>query len=379
MTRIPATATVLHPSAESPGAESLGVDTLRAEAAGAEPPPAPAVGAERAAGEAAGEPAPGSRCLAMFPGQGSQRPGMAADLVRRYPDTAGRIFEMADDVLGIPLTKLCVSGSAEELRRTDVTQPAIAATSLAVLEVLRAGGFEASGVAGHSLGEYTALAAAGVLDARSVLRLVRRRGELMAEVGSRTPGAMAAVIGLPAERVEALCRDVTGTGVVEIANYNDPGQTVVSGLAEAVARVEALAARAGAERIVRLDVGAPFHCSLMRDIEAEFGAELDRHVFAEPQVPVLSAVTGGYVRRAEEVRLLLRRQLVEPVRWVDTVRRAVADGHSLLVEVGPGRVLTGFVKRIAPDVRALGTARPQAIEALLATAGHGAPRPAVPA
>ncbi|AEH10371.1 ACP S-malonyltransferase [Candidatus Protofrankia datiscae] len=374
MTRIPGTATVHRPDTKVSRAE-----VARAEALGAQVSQAPAFGAGQTAGGAAGERVPGTRCLAMFPGQGSQRPGMAADLVRRYPDTAGQIFAMADDVLGLPLTKLCVSGSAEELRRTDVTQPAIAATSLAVLEVLRAGGFEASGVAGHSLGEYAALAAAGVLDAQSVLRLVRRRGELMAEVGSRTPGAMAAVIGLPAERVEALCRDVTGTGVVEIANYNDPGQTVVSGLTEAVAHIETLAARAGAERIVRLDVGAPFHCSLMRDIEAEFGVELDRHVFAEPQLPVLSAVTSSYVRRAEEVRLLLRRQLVEPVRWVDTVRRAVADGHNLLVEVGPGRVLTGFAKRIVPDVRALGTARPQAIDALLATAGQGASRPAVPA
>ncbi len=317
-------------------------------------------------GEAEGESVPGTRCLAMFPGQGSQRPGMAAALIERYPDTAGRIFAMADDVLGLPLTRLCVSGSAEELRRTDVTQPAITATSLAVLEVLRAGGFEASSVAGHSLGEYAALAAAGVLDAESVLRLVRRRGELMADVGGRTPGAMAAVIGLPPDQVESLCRDVTDIGVVEVANYNDPEQTVISGLTEAVAHVETLAAQAGAERIVRLDVGAPFHCSLMRDIETEFGAELDRHVFGEPRVPVLSAVTGTYVQQPQDVRLLLRRQLVEPVRWVDTVRRAVADGHSLLVEVGPGRVLTGFAKRIAPDVQALGTARPQAIDVLLA-------------
>ena len=302
----------------------------------------------------------------MCPGQGSQRPGMAAELLDRYADAASPVFAMADEVLGMPLTRLCVAGSAAELRRTDVTQPAIVATSLAVLEVLRARGFAPAGAAGHSLGEYVALTAAGVLSAGSALQLVRRRGELMAEVGDRVPGVMVAVIGLPAERVAALCGLVTGGGVAEVANYNDPTQTVVSGHESSVEEVAAQALAAGAERVVRLAVGAPFHCSLMREIEAEFAAELDRHEFAEPSLPVLSAVTGGRVRTGAQARLLLRRQLTGPVRWVETLRHAASTGYDVLVEAGPGRVLAGFAKRTTPELPVYGTGSARAIEAVLA-------------
>jgi [acyl-carrier-protein] S-malonyltransferase len=299
----------------------------------------------------------------MCPGQGSQRPGMAAALLDRYPDVAGPVFELADDVLRLPLRRLCETGTAAELLPTEVTQPAVVATSLAVLAVLRDRGFAPVAVAGHSLGEYTALCAAGVLTATSALRLVRRRGELMAEVGDRVPGAMVAVIGLPAGAVEGLCAAVPGA---EIANYNDPLQTVVSGHRVSVERVADHAIAAGADRVVPLAVAAPFHCSLMAAVEAEFAAELDRHVFAEPELPVLSAVTAGYVRDADQARHLLRRQLTGSVRWTETVRLAVFDGADTLVETGPGRVLAGFAKRIVPELPVYGTGTARAIESLLA-------------
>jgi [acyl-carrier-protein] S-malonyltransferase len=307
------------------------------------------------------------RPLAMCPGQGSQRPGMAAELLDRYPTVAGPVFALAEDVLALPLRRLCVNGTAEELRRTDVTQPAVVTTSLAVLAVLADRGFVPAAVAGHSLGEYTALCAAGVLTAESALRLVRRRGELMAEVGDRVPGAMLAVIGLPAETVERLCVDVDGA---EVANYNDPAQTVVSGLRESVALIDRAAMAAGAERAVTLHVGAPFHCSLMAGIEAEFAAELNRHEFAEPRLPVLSAVTADYVKSAEQSRKLLRRQLTGPVRWVDTVRLASVSDIDAVVETGPGRVLAGFAKRTVPELPVYGTGNVRAIESLLARQPH---------
>ena len=312
----------------------------------------------------------GRRPLAMFPGQGSQRPGMAAELVKRHPQTAGAVFAAADTALGLPITDLCLSGTPEELRQTEVTQPAILATSLAIFAVLRANGFQPLAAAGHSLGEYAALTAAGVLTPEAALRLVRRRGELMAETAGRTAGAMMAVIGLPAQQIEELCafssHDAAGWGVAEVANFNDPQQTVVSGEDKAVEEVARLAAALGALHVVRLDVGAPFHCSLMRQIEDEFGDELDRHQFQPPQVPVISSVTGTAVRDAQEARCLLRRQLTGPVRWVDTVRQATALGCDALVEVGPARVLTGFAKRVVPELPSYGTGTRKDLDALLA-------------
>jgi [acyl-carrier-protein] S-malonyltransferase len=310
-----------------------------------------------------------SRILAMFPGQGSQRPGMAAELLARHPETAGKMFHLAESVTGLPLTRLCVDGDAEELQHTEITQPAIVATSLAVLEVLRQGGFQPHATAGHSLGEFSALTSAGVLEADAALALVQLRGELMAGVDRRTPGAMSAVIGMDIATVAELCAQAGRAGVVEVANHNDPGQTVVSGEAHAVGHLEKLARDAGAEKVVRLSVGAPFHCSLMRDIEEEFARELEQHRFSDPRIPVFSAVTGQPVRSGAEARDLLRRQLAGPVRWVDTMRRAARTfGCDRLVEIGPGRVLSGFAKRILPDTVVRSTGDPRRIDAVLRAA-----------
>ncbi|MBF5002553.1 ACP S-malonyltransferase [Nocardia sp. BSTN01] len=284
--------------------------------------------------------------LAMFPGQGSQRPGMAAAALDVFPEIARKVFSRAESATDLPLTELCVSGSKEQLTRTDITQPAVVTTSVAAWEGLRSTGFHPRAVAGHSLGEITALIAANVLEFESGLAIVRRRGELMAQVGELTGGAMAAIIGLETEQVERMC--ATATGLVEVANYNSPVQTVVSGDADGVNAVAAEAKRAGAKRAVRLDVGAAFHCSLMSTIEAEFAAELDRHEFRDPTITVISSITGTVVNDGEEFRRLLRSQLTRPVRWTQVMEVARQHDWHSHAELGPGKVLAGLVRAIDP-------------------------------
>ncbi|MER6347582.1 ACP S-malonyltransferase [Streptomyces sp. NPDC001595] len=311
-----------------------------------------------------------SGCLAMFPGQGSQRPGMAAHLLAEYP-AARRMFARADEILGLPLSEICVTGTEEELARTEVTQPAIAATSLAVWELLRDAGYEPAAIAGHSLGEYPALVAGGVLSLGSALELVRLRGRLMAEVSREVPGAMAAVLGLPAERVLAVCGTASGAGLVEVANYNEPLQTVISGHASAVEEAGRVALDAGAEKVVPLKVSAPFHCSLMSAVEEEFTQALAAHPFADPVLPVISSVTGDYVRSGAEARDLLRRQLTGPVRWVEVLRTAADHPVTAYTEIGPGRVLSGLARRTLDEVRTRSTGDPRRLTALYGALAPG--------
>lgn len=292
-----------------------------------------------------------ARTAFLFPGQGSQKVGMGRDFVERYPDLQSRYFDAADEILRFPISSLCFDGPEEDLRRTDNTQPAVFLVSMVVLDVLRANGVQPAAAAGHSLGEYSALVAAGVLDFADALRLVRRRGELMARVNETTPGAMAAVIGLPPEAVDGLCeavREADG-GVVEPANYNEPEQTVISGEGPAVEAAMGLAEEAGA-RVVKLPVGAPFHCSLMGVLADEFATALDDCTFRDPVLPVVANVTGDYVRTADEVKESLRRQVVGSVQWTETLRRLADDGYDTFVEVGPGRVLSGFSKKVNPNL-----------------------------
>ncbi len=306
----------------------------------------------------------------LFPGQGSQKVGMGLDFVEQYPELKARWFDAADDILGMPLSRLCFDGPEEELRRTENTQPALLVASMAILDVLRSAGVEPQAAAGHSLGEYSALVCAGALEFADALRVVRRRGELMARVNERTPGTMAAVIGLSPERVVGLCelaRHRTG-GVVEPANYNDPEQTVISGEAEPVARAMALAKQVGA-RVVPLRVGAPFHCSLMSVLTDEISAALDAATFADPRLPVVANVTADYVPTAGEVKEALRRQAAGTVRWTETMRRLAADGYDMFVEVGPGRVLTGFAMKIVPDLPVHSAGEVRRLSRLLAPLG----------
>ncbi|MBB5940175.1 ACP S-malonyltransferase [Streptomyces zagrosensis] len=293
----------------------------------------------------------------LFPGQGSQKVGMGQYLLENRPDLADTYYRAADDILGIPLSTLCWEGPEDALRDTAITQPAVFLTSLATLDVLREHGLRPDVVAGHSLGEYTALVAAGVLDWQDALRLVRRRGELMAAVNEQVPGAMAAVLGLDLATVEEICAKVAAeTGqVAEVANDNEPGQSVVSGQAEAIERVRVAAQEAGAVKAIALPVGAPFHCALMRGIEEEFAAELDRVTFREPQLPVISGVTAEHVTSAADITACLRRQLAGRVRWTGSVQLMADSGVTDFVEVGPGKVLSGLCRRIVPELTSFTT------------------------
>src|SRR5436309_12328207 len=309
-----------------------------------------------------------ARIAFMFPGQGSQRVGMGKDFVERYPRLLERYFTPADEILGFGITDLCFNGPEDQLVQTQNTQPAIFLISMAVVDVLREHGVEPQAAAGHSLGEYSALTCAGVLRFEDALRLVRRRGELMAGVNRRTPGAMAAIMGLPPERVDELCRVAReeGAGVVEPANYNTPEQTVISGESAAVQRASTLASEAGAQRVVPLQVGAPFHCSLMNDLKDEFAAELDKYPFRDPRIPIVANVTGDYVRTTDEVKEALRRQVAGSVRWTDSMRRLAADGYDTFVEAGPGRALGGMSLKINPGRATFAAGETSRVDLLLA-------------
>ncbi|MFF4324372.1 ACP S-malonyltransferase [Streptomyces sp. NPDC001568] len=292
------------------------------------------------------------RTAFVFPGQGSECVGMGRDLLALRPDLAGSYFRAADDLLGIPLARLCLEGSARDLEDPAVAQPAVFLTSLAALEVLRGEGVVPDAVAGHSLGEYAALVAAGVLEWTEALWLVRLRGELVATVGDRVGSATVAVIGLRRTDVTRMCAEARAAvgGVVEVAGENEPRQTVVSGQAEAVGHVTAAARVAGARTRV-LRTGGPFHSSLLREAEAEFTQTLIATDFRAPRVPLVSGVTGQWVTSAAEAVVALRTQLTSPVRWTGAVESLAASGADRFVEVGPGQVLGALVRKILPDAR----------------------------
>ena len=287
----------------------------------------------------------------VFPGQGSQFAGMGRDLAERYAQ-AREVFERADAALGEPLSRLCFEGPEEQLKLTANTQPAILTVSLAAFAVLKAGGVVFDGVAGHSLGEYSAVGAAGGLGVEDLVRTVRRRGQLMQEAVPVGVGAMSAVLGPAPDAVEAACREASSADEVAVAaNFNAPEQTVIAGHAAAVARAGELLQARGAKRVVALPVSAPFHSPLM--VPARVGLEpvLAGLALAELGVPLYNNVDATPVQAAEVVRMGLVRQVDAPVRWVELVQRMVADGFDTFVEVGPGSVLSGLVKRIARGVQ----------------------------
>lgn len=299
-----------------------------------------------------------SRLAFIFPGQGSQSVGMGRAHYEAHT-VARQLFERAEAVLGFSLSQLCFEGPEATLTRTENAQPALYVTGVIAVRLLEERGLVPAVVAGHSLGEYSALAAAGVFDFEDGLRAVRRRGELMAEVGDRVAGGMAAILGLPAEAVAELCAEASAAGddaVVEVANYNTPEQTVISGDTAALERAMALAKERGAKRALRLNVAAPFHSSRMRPLAEEMGRVLTDTPMNAPRLPVIANVTADYVRDPDAIREALTRQVAGSVRWTETIRRLAADDITTTVEAGPGRVLSGMTPRIVKDLRALDTA-----------------------
>jgi [acyl-carrier-protein] S-malonyltransferase len=307
----------------------------------------------------------------VFPGQGSQQVGMGRALAEAFAESR-EVFAAADAALGISLAQLCFEGPEAELQLTANTQPAILAASIAALRPLVARGVRPDWVAGHSLGEWTALVAAGSLSLADALRAVRRRGQYMQEAVPVGTGAMAAILGLSLEAIESACREAAMGEVVSPANVNSPGQVVIAGHKAAVERASAGCKARGAKRTVPLPVSAPFHCALMRPAQERLGPELDSLRFADPVPPLVNNVDAEAVRDGALCRSGLVRQVSAPVRWQEVVERLVREGVSTFVEVGPGSVLSGLVRKIAKDARVLNVDAPGSLEVTLAALTGGA-------
>jgi len=306
------------------------------------------------------------RAVVLCPGQGAQRVGMGQDLAERFP-AARAVFAEADAALDYPLSRLMWDGPEAELTLTHNAQPAILVHSLAVHAVVRER-LDAVAGAGHSLGEYTAYAAVGALGLPDAVRLVRRRGELMLDAGARRPGTMAAVIGMDGDRVVEICASVsTGDAVVVAANLNAPDQTVISGDPVAVERAGNALREAGARRVLPLKVSGAFHSPLMAPAQEGLTAALDAVALDDPAAPVIANASAEPVREARQARRLLAEQLTAPVRWVASMRcaAALADGAPF-VELGPGNVLAGLLKRIVPGAAAVSLGTAAEVDAFLA-------------
>jgi [acyl-carrier-protein] S-malonyltransferase len=284
----------------------------------------------------------------LFPGQGSQFAGMGQTLSENYEE-AKSVFDQADESLGFPLSKLCFEGPEEDLQKTENTQPALLTVSLAAYRVLQRLGYEPDFVAGHSLGEYSALVAAGSLQFSDAVRLVKKRGRFMQEAVPQGVGAMAALLKLPEEKLDQILEQAGAGEVVTAANFNSPDQIVIAGHAGAVERAMALAKDAGARKIVRLPVSAPFHCPLMKPAQRQMGPELNQTVFRELEIPLTNNWQAVEVRAASEARNGLYEQIPNPVRWTESIRELASKGVTRFVEVGAGAVLSGLCRNIEPN------------------------------
>ena len=292
-----------------------------------------------------------SKTAYLFPGQGSQSPGMGRSLAENFPE-ARRVFEEADDTLAFPVTQLCFEGPEEDLKRTENTQPALLTVAIAAYRVLEAKGRRPDYVAGHSLGEYAALVAAGSLGFADALRLVRNRGRYMQEAVPQGVGAMAAILKLPEDKLDPVLAEAAQGEVVSAANFNSPDQVVIAGHAGAVGRASELAKAAGAKRAVPLPVSAPFHCALMTPAQERMRPELNAARFSDPQFPVVNNWQAREVRDAAHARDGLIEQIPNPVRWTSSIQHLAREGVTSAVEVGPGAVLSGLLRSIAPSIKA---------------------------
>jgi len=298
----------------------------------------------------------------IFPGQGSQYRGMGRDFYDRSA-AARDILEKAGDVLGWDLKAKIFEASDEELQQTEITQPAVFTVSILALTVLKEAGMTPSVVAGHSLGEYSSLVAADAMDFPSCLELVRKRGEFIKEASAKNPGTMAAIIGLDGEKVKEIC---SRTGNVEAVNFNSPGQVVIAGTADGCARAVETAKNAGARKAIVLKVSGPFHSSLMTPARENLEKEIEKYTIRNTVVPVITNYNAKPATSAEDIKKALICQVNSPVLWEESVRRMIGDGINIFVETGPGRVLTGLLKRISADAAGFNVEDNESLEKTLA-------------
>lgn len=306
----------------------------------------------------------------VFPGQGSQYVGMGRNVFDASP-AAREVFEAADDALGEKLSRLIFEGPEEDLRRTANTQPAILTVSIALFRALLERGAQADCMAGHSLGEYSALVAAEALSLQDAVRAVRARGIFMQEAVPQGAGAMSAVLKLAPDAVRACCERAAQGEVVAPANYNGPDQTVIAGTAAAVARAEPLLREAGARRVAALKVSAPFHCALMAPAQPRLAAVLAQMPVQAPRVPIYTNVEAAPNSDASRVRELLVAQVTSPVRWTEIVLAMKADGVTRMVEVGPGKVLAGIARQIDKDLETEAADEPDGLAKIAASFAPG--------
>jgi [acyl-carrier-protein] S-malonyltransferase len=307
-----------------------------------------------------------SKTAFIFPGQGSQYAGMGKEVFDAF-SSAREVFAQANSALGFSLSDLCFQGPEEALRLTRNTQPAILAVSVAILRALEERGLHPDFVAGHSLGEYSALVCARSLTLSDAIKLVRKRGEYMQEAVPLGKGAMAAILGLEAALVVEACSEASGEGTVSPANFNSPDQTVIAGEAAAVRRASEKAKQKGAKRVMPLSVSAPFHCGLMAPARDRLEQDLRALKFGDLSMPLISNVDASAVLEGSAACDALIRQVCAPVRWVESARYLVEAGVDTFVEVGPGKVLCGLVKKIAPQVHTFSVEGIRSIEALAST------------
>jgi [acyl-carrier-protein] S-malonyltransferase len=300
----------------------------------------------------------------IFPGQASQYPGMGKELAEKYAG-ARTVFEEADSALGISVSKMCFEGTEEELKLTANTQPAILAVSVAAYRVLTEKGVTADFVAGHSLGEYSALVAAGSLAFSDAVKLVRKRGTYMQEAVPAGQGSMAAIMGLSPTVVLDVCKRAAQGEECSPANLNSPEQTVISGHSGAVKRAVEIASQSGAKRAVVLAVSAPFHSALMMPAQVKLEADLETTNFADLQMPLVTNVDADTIRKGEEAKSALARQVTMAVRWEESMRMLLDEGVTTFIEVGPGRVLTGLMRQIERSVTTLNVEDEKSLAATL--------------